>query len=66
MLIAEVCANIKVKAIDQNFTYIVPERLKFLTAGWRVVIDFNGQKIDGFIIKIREIDDDINFPFELK
>ena len=66
MLIAEVCANIKTKVINQNFSYIVPERLNFLTAGWRVLIPFNNQKIDGFIIRVKEIPDDTNFPFELK
>ena len=66
MLIAEVRANIQIKAIDQNFTYIVPERLKFLTAGWRVIVPFGNRKIDGFIISVKEISDDTNFPFELK
>ena len=48
MLIAEICANVQVKSINQNFTYLVPERLKFLTAGWRVFVPFGGRKkIDG-------------------
>ncbi|MBR5913030.1 MAG: primosomal protein N' [Selenomonadaceae bacterium] len=67
MLIAEVCANVQVKAIDQTFTYIVPARLKFLTAGWRVIVPFgNIKKVDGFVISVKEISDDTTFPFELK
>ena len=67
MIIAEICANVQVKSIDQNFTYIVPERLKFLTAGWRVLVPFGSRKkIDGFIISLKEIPDDTKFPFELK
>ena len=66
MLIAEVCVNLKTKAIDQNFNYIVPDRLKFLTAGWRVIIPFNSQQIDGFVINVKEIDDTTKFYFALK
>ena len=67
MRMAEVCANVQVKAIDQNFTYIIPERLNFLAAGWRVMIPFGGRKkVDGFIISVKEVADDTKFPFELK
>lgn len=67
MLIAEICANVQVKSISQNFTYIVPERLKFLTAGWRVFVPFGGRKkIDGFVMKVEEVPDDTKFDFELK
>ena len=66
MLIAEVCANIQAKSIDKTFTYKIPARLNFLTAGWRVIVPFGKQKIDGFILSVKEIPDDINFPFTLK
>ena len=66
MLIAEICANVRVKSIDQTFTYAVPERLNFLSAGWRVLVPFGGQKIDGFVITVREFDGTEKFDFALK
>ncbi|MBQ7198295.1 MAG: primosomal protein N' [Selenomonadaceae bacterium] len=67
MLIAEVCANLQAKSIDQTFTYIVPERLKFLTAGWRVIVPFGRiKKVDGFVMEVKEIPDDTKFNFPLK
>jgi len=66
MLIAEICANVQVKSIDQTFTYKVPERLKFLSAGWRVLVPFVKRKIDGFVMEVREVADDTRFDFELK
>ena len=66
MIIAEVCVNVTANSIQQNFTYLVPERLKFLTAGWRVAIPFGTQKIDGFVMDVREVNDATTFDFELK
>ena len=64
MLIAEICANIAAKNIDHAYTYAVPERLKFLTAGWRVLIPFGRQTVDGFVMRVRDSDE--TFDFELK
>ena len=66
MIIAEVCVNVTANSIQQNFTYLVPERLKFLTAGWRVAIPFGTRNIDGFVMDVREVDDATTFDFELK
>mgnify|MGYP002624019247 CR=1 FL=1 len=66
MKIAEVCVNVTANSIQQNFTYLVPDRLKFLSAGWRVAIPFGTQKVDGFVINVGEVDDATEFPFELK
>lgn len=67
MLIAEICINIQVKSINQTYTYVIPEKLNFLTAGWRVVVPFgNRKKVDGFILNVREIPDNNIFHFELK
>ena len=65
MLLAEIWTNVKVKSINQTYTYIVPEKLKHITAGWRVMVPFGGQKIDGFVIKIYE-GNPKDFEFELK
>ena len=66
MIIAEVCVNVTANSIQQNFTYLVPERLRFLTAGWRVAIPFGTRNIDGFVMDVREVDDATTFDFELK
>ena len=66
MIIAEVCANVTANNIVQNYTYLVPERLKFLSLGWRVSIPFGHRTIDGFVISVREVNDSTIFPFELK
>ena len=65
MLLAEIWANVKVKSINQTYTYIVPDNFKFITAGWRVNVPFGRQKIDGFVIKVYE-GDPKSFAFELK
>ncbi len=67
MLVAEVCVNVPVQDICKNFTYAVPARLNFLSAGWRVTIPFGSRKIDGFVIGVREISDAAKeFSFLLK
>ena len=66
MLIAKVCVNVTSNAVDKNFTYRVPDDLKFLTAGWRVIIPFGRQKIDGFVMSVHEVDDSTTFEFTLK
>ena len=64
MLIAEICVNIAAKNIDYSYKYAVPERLKFLTAGWRVIVPFGRQTVDGFVMSVRDSDE--TFDFELK
>ena len=65
-MIADVCVNVTANSIQKNFTYLVPARLSFLTAGWRVMIPFGAQKVDGFVMSVREVDDATTFEFELK
>lgn len=68
MKIAEVFANMKTNQIHQTYTYAVPERLNFLSAGWRVYVPFGGiKKVDGFVISVDEIENPEKvFDFELK
>lgn len=66
MLIAEICANVQVKVINQTYTYAVPERLNFLSEGWRVYVPFGSRKVDGFVMKVEEVPDDKKFDFNLK
>ena len=66
MIIAEVCVNVPANSIDKNFTYRVPDRLNFLSAGWRVTVPFGKKKVDGFVMSINEVDDATTFEFALK
>ena len=67
MIIAEVFANVKANTIQQTYTYAVPERLNFLSAGWRVTIPFGARKVDGFVMSVEDIPDaEKLFDFELK
>ena len=65
MLLAEIWINVKVKSINQTYTYIVPDKFNFITSGWRVTVPFGNQKIDGFVIKIYEGNAN-DFEFALK
>ena len=66
MIIAEVCVNVAANSIQQNYSYLVPERLKFLKSGWRVIVPFNTRTRDGFVISLQEVDDGTTFEFEIK
>ena len=66
MTVAEVCVNVAANSIDKNFTYRVPERFNFLTAGWRVIVPFGAQRVVGFIMNVSEFDDATKFEFKLK
>lgn len=54
MLTASVFINLPVKRLAKAFTYLVPENLKFLTAGWRVVVPFGSRKVEGFVVSVQE------------
>ena len=69
MLIAQICVNVKTNSIDKTFTYAVPERLNFLSAGWRVIVPFgaSSRKVDGFVMSVEEVPSaEKLFDFELK
>lgn len=66
MIIAEVCVNVAANSVRQNFTYRVPEGLRYLTAGWRVIVPFGPKTFDGFVMSVQEVDDATTFDFELK
>ena len=64
MLTAEICVNLAVKNIFQVYTYAVPEKFNFLEKGWRVIVPFGKQIVDGFIMEVKNTDE--KFDFELK
>ena len=64
---AEIWANVKSKNINQTYTYIVPERLNFITSGWRVKVSFGRYNIDGFVVKVYEYNGDFSeFDYNFK
>ena len=51
MKYANVVINLQVKNIFRQFTYQLPEELEFVEAGWRVIVPFNRQLVEGFVIQ---------------
>ena len=51
MFAVNVAINLPVKNLFRQFTYSVPEALQFIDSGWRVVIPFSGQKVEGFVVE---------------
>ena len=54
MLTAEIFVNIPVKRIAKSYTYLVPDGLSFIRAGWRVFVPFGGRKVEGFVLSVEE------------
>lgn len=57
MFCVDVAINLPVKSLFKQFTYAVPEELRFLDSGWRVVVPFDVQKVEGFVVRRREESD---------
>ncbi len=62
-MIAEVLVEIKAKNIDKTFSYLIPKDFKEkIKVGIRVLVPFGKQKLEGFVLKIKElIDSTITF-----
>lgn len=53
---AEVLVELKMRNIDQTFTYLIPSNLKDkVEVGKRVVVPFGRQTLEGFVIRINNI-----------
>ncbi len=51
MFAVNVAINLPVKNLFRQFTYAVPPKLDFVDSGWRVVVPFSGQKVEGFVVE---------------
>ncbi len=51
MFAVNVAINLPVKNLFRQFTYAVPPKLDFVDNGWRVVVPFSGQKVEGFVVE---------------
>jgi primosomal protein N' (replication factor Y) len=63
MKYAKVAINLPVKNLFRQFTYRVPETLDFLGEGWRVVVPFGRQMLEGFIV---EEDRNVDLSLDIK
>ena len=61
---ANVIIEYGAKAVDREFTYIIPNKLKdIIRIGHRVLVPFNGRNIEGFVLDIKN---NYNAQYELK
>lgn len=51
MFYVSVAINLPVKSLFKQFTYRVTTDLPFLDVGWRVVVPFGGQLVEGFVVE---------------
>ena len=54
MYIADIIINLPVKKIDKPFSYLIPPQYNFLKIGWRVIVPFGNNKVEGFVVDIKE------------
>lgn len=52
--VANVFVNIPVKSISKSYSYSVPEKFDFITAGWRVLVSFGNRNVEGFVVEVME------------
>lgn len=60
MFCVDVAINLPVKSLFKQFTYSVPENMSFLDSGWRVIVPFGAQKTEGFVVRRRELADNLD------
>lgn len=53
-----VAINLPVKSLFKKFTYAVPDRLNFIDIGWRVIVPFGQQVVEGFVVEITALPKD--------
>ena len=46
-----VAVNLPVKNLFRQFIYRLPETLLQVTEGWRVLVPFGPQKVEGFVVR---------------
>ncbi|MBP1763803.1 MAG: primosomal protein, partial [Firmicutes bacterium] len=55
-LVAQVIINITASSIQKAFSYAIPEALRHVDIGWRVVVPFGSREMEGFVVEIVEED----------
>ena len=60
MFCVDVAINLPVKSLFKQFTYLAGDHMAFLDRGWRVVVPFGSQKVEGFVVDRRPVPDDVS------
>lgn len=55
-LAAQVVVNIPTRAINQTYSYAVPDEFDYIEQGWRILVPFGPRKVEGFVLNIAEED----------
>ena len=68
MYCVNVAINLPVKSLFAQFTYGLPQELSFIDRGWRVVVPFSGQKVEGFVVERSCLspEQEAELPYKLK
>lgn len=51
MKYADVVINLPVKNLFKQFTYFIGDELDFVDEGWRVIVPFGHQMVEGFVVR---------------
>lgn len=51
MLLVDVCINLPVKQLSKTYTYELPNEFDKVSVGWRVVVPFAGNLVEGFVLE---------------
>lgn len=65
MKIADIQINLPTRHLDKPFSYEVPKSLDFALPGCRVMVPFGKQLAEGFIINIRDCDEEDSPSFKV-
>ncbi|MDO4178876.1 MAG: primosomal protein N' [Phascolarctobacterium sp.] len=66
MFCVDVAINLPVKNIFKVYTYDVPAEFDYLDAGWRVVVPFARQTVEGFVVRRSALPQDLSIREKLK
>lgn len=66
MFCVEVAINLPVKNLFKVYTYDVPAEFDYLDAGWRVVVPFQRQTVEGFVVRRAAYPQDASMREKLK
>lgn len=66
-MVAQVLVELSSRNVDKTFDYLVPSQLEEeIQVGIRVLVPFGAQKLEGFVLHIKEINQDIYDSEKLK
>lgn len=51
MFCVDVAINLPIKNLFRQYTYTVPDEFSFLDVGWRCVVNFGNQIVEGFVVR---------------